>query len=97
VGLSYTLSGEGMFVEDALAHSIEEELGVVGALLGSDYVVRCSRTLELDVLVCEPEGREQWDSTWKISEGNGRPFPQEFEVIFEPGHGNQYTVHTTTS
>jgi len=42
----HTLSGEGIFVEDvdlhhALAHSIEEELGVVGILLRSD----CSPSL----------------------------------------------------
>jgi len=33
-----------------------------------------------------------------ICEGNERSFPsQEFEVIVEPGHGDQGTVHMMTS
>jgi len=85
--VSYTLSGEGIFVKDvdlhdAIAHSIEE-LGVVGTLLRNNYVVRRCRTPELDALVCKPERRERWDSAGGISEVNG--------------HGNQYTVHMMTS
>jgi len=66
LGLLRVLSREGMFVggvdlRDALAHSIEEEFEVVGVLLGSDRVAHHYRTQELDVLLCEHEGREKWD------------------------------------
>jgi len=98
IGLSllHTLSREGVFVEsvdlrDTLAHDIEG-LGAVG-----DHVAHHPRTQELDVL-CKHKGRERWDSAGGISEGNQGSFPlREFEVIVQPGHGDQATVHMMTS
>ena len=68
LGLSHGLSAEGVLLEDVdlhdtLAHDIKEELGVVGALLGSHHIVHHDRTQELDVLLCEFEDRERLDGT----------------------------------
>ena len=90
LGLLHTLSTEGVFVEDVdlhdtLAHDIEKELGVVGALLGSDHVVHHYRTQKLDVLLSKLEGRERRDSAGGIPEGNECPFPlQHLEIVVEP-------------
>jgi len=103
LGLLHTPAREEIFVEgadlrDALAHSIEEEIRVVGTLLGGGHVVHHRRTQELDVLLCKRKGREQCNSAGGISEGNRDSFPlQEFEVIVKPGHGDQGTTHMMTS
>jgi len=60
------LSSEGVFVEDVdcytLCRSIEEELRVTGALIGSDRIVHHCWTQMLDILL---HGR---DSAGSISE-----------------------------
>jgi len=73
LGLFHALGCEGVLVEDVdlhdtLFHDIEEELGVVCALLRSDHVVHHDRTEKLDVLFSKLEGRERWDSTGSVTE-----------------------------
>jgi len=94
-GLLHALSHKGVFagvltftMPLLTASEGGGEFGVVGALW-SDHVVHHSRTQELDTPPCEPEGRERWDSAGDIFEGNGRSFPQEFQVIVKPGHEGQ--------
>ena len=60
LGLSHTLGTERIFAEyvdlhGTLAHDIEEEIGVMSALLRSDYVIHHYRTQKLDVLLRELE------------------------------------------
>lgn len=84
---------EDVDLHDTLAHDVEEELRVVGALLRSDHVIHHGRTEKPDVLLHKLEGRERGDGTGSISERNERSFPlQELEVIVEAVHGDQHTV-----
>ena len=91
LSLLHALGSEGILVEDVdlhdtLAHGLEEELRVVGALLGGDHIVGHDRTGELEVLVRELEGRERRGRTRSVSERNERSFPlQELKVLLEPG------------
>jgi len=83
---------EDVDLDDTLAHNIEEELGVLGTLLGGDHIVEHGRASKLDVLVHKFERRERRDSTRSVSERNERSSPlQELKVLVEPGYGNQRT------
>jgi hypothetical protein len=65
---------EDVDLYDALAHDVEEELGVVGALLRSDDVVPHDRAEKLDILLRELEGENG---------GTGpEAFPKETSVPF---------------
>ena len=84
---------EDVDLHNTLAHDIEEELGVVGALLRRDHVVHHRRSEKPDVLVRKLEERERGDSAGSIPEGNECSFPlQELEIIVEPVHGGQHAL-----
>jgi len=51
-----------------LSRSIEEELRVTGALVGSDRIVHRCWTRMLDILLRGPEGQERRDSAGSVSE-----------------------------
>lgn len=101
LGLSHALGTERVLVEyvdfhGTLAHDVEEEVGVMSALLRSDYVIHHYRAQKPDVLLRELEERERRYRARSIPQGNERSFPlQELEVVVEPGRGNRYTVCRT--
>ena len=73
LGLPHAFRSERVLFVDvdlhhALAHGVEEELGVMGALLGSDRVVHHRRTDELDVFLREGEDGERGDNSGRVSE-----------------------------
>lgn len=96
LGLSHTLGTERVLSEDInlynpLAHDIEEEVGVMSTLFGSDHVIHHDRAQKPDIFLRELEERKWCDRARGVSKRNEGSFPlQKFEVVVEPKCRCQY-------